>query len=98
MANLNPIQLTDWRRTIAGLYADIRRYHRDPIHLQEMRERFRTVKDDLFWNHPMTPLTPEQQALTTTSPFFAYDTDYAVWGTLNIDVEPYTLMQQEDRS
>ena len=91
MANLNPIQLTDWRRTIAELYAEIRRHHRDPIHLQELWERFRTVKDDLFWNHPMTPLMPEQQALTTTSPFYAYDTDYSVWGTLNIDVESYTL-------
>ena len=94
MATLDPLQLTDWRRTIAKLYADIRENNRTPEQRKEMWEHFRAVKDDLFWNHPMTPLMPEQQALTNTAPFFDYDPEYAVWGTFNTDGLQYTLETQ----
>ena len=94
MANLDPLQLTDWRRTISALYAEIRANNQTSEQRKQMWEHFRQVKDQLFWNHPMTPLMPEQQSLTDTAPFFEYDSDYAVWGKFNTDVLQYTLDTQ----
>ncbi len=91
MANLNPLQLTDWRRTIFELYAEIRKHNQTPAELRQKWIEFRSVKDNLFWYHPMTPLMPEQQALTNTAPFYEYDPSYCIWGRFNTDVEQYTL-------
>ncbi|MEM8861215.1 MAG: DUF1684 domain-containing protein [Chloroflexota bacterium] len=94
MAVLNPIQITDWRRTVSATYADIRQHNSNPHSLQEAWGRFRRTRDDLFAHHPMTPLTAEQRENFSTIPFYDYDPDYAVWGTMNIDVEAYTLDAQ----
>ncbi len=94
MTLLNPLQLTDWRRTISKVYADIRATNQDPQKLQASWAMFRSVKDGLFWNHPMTPLMAEQQALTDSAPFYDYDPEFAVWGTFNTDVLQYTLETQ----
>lgn len=91
MSYLNPLQLTDWRRKVFALYSDIRASNQSPEALKQMWVHFRAVKDDLFWNHPMTPLMAEQQAAVQTAPFFDYDPSYSVWGTFNTDVLAYTL-------
>ena len=51
MANLDPLQLTDWRRTIFQLYTEIRANNASTEELNQMWHHFREVKDDLFWNH-----------------------------------------------
>lgn len=54
------LTLLDWRRTVAGLYADVRAdAQHDPA---GTLERFRAGRDRLFRDHPDTPLTPSARA------------------------------------
>ena len=47
------LTLADWRRTIATLYADVRRLAADDP--TAALEHWRTVREDLFRNHPRSP-------------------------------------------
>ncbi len=91
MAYLNPLQLTDWRRTISQAYKEIREVNQDPQQLHKQWFKFRATKDKLYWHHPMTPLMKAQQENIWSTPFYDYDPGYSVWGTFNTNVETYTL-------
>lgn len=63
------LELTDWRRRINQLYADVRR-ESDPAqgHLV-----WRAGRDELFRSHPQSPLLPNDQLRTTGIGYWAYD-------------------------
>lgn len=64
------LTLADWRRSIATLYADVRRLATDdPV---AALEHWRAVREDLFRNHPCSPVLPADRA-TFRARHFAHD-------------------------
>ena len=54
------LTLADWRRSIAGLYADVRRLaETDPA---AALARWRTVRERLYREHPQSPLPADRRA------------------------------------
>jgi len=68
MAN-GELELTDWRRTVAELYAAVRA-EQDP---RRGHELWRRGRDELFRSHPQSPLPPGDPLRTTGVPYWAYD-------------------------
>jgi len=85
----DPYALADWRRTVAEMYADVRR----AAAADQMRawETFRARRDALFKSHPQTPLTSEQRAHFTGLDYYAYDPAWRVTGALDRNVEQETF-------
>ncbi|MDQ3128501.1 MAG: DUF1684 domain-containing protein [Chloroflexota bacterium] len=54
------LALADWRRTIATLYADVRRLATDDP--AAALEHWRAVREDLFRDHPRSPVLPADRA------------------------------------
>ncbi|MCW2496808.1 DUF1684 domain-containing protein [Jatrophihabitans sp.] len=63
------LQLTSWRRTVARLYAEVRA-QADPA---EGHAIWRAGRDDLFRNHPQSPLTDDDPLRDTGVPYWPYD-------------------------
>jgi uncharacterized protein (DUF1684 family) len=64
------IQLADWRRRIFDLYAEVRERSQEDAELAWLR--WRTVREDLYRHHPMSPL-PEERREAFRANHFAYD-------------------------
>ena len=65
------LTLLDWRRTVAALYRDVRATaDADP---RGTLDRFRAAKDDLFAEHPDTPIRPEDGAGFEGLHYWPYD-------------------------
>lgn len=94
MAVSNPLTLTDWRRNIFALYAGIRNC--PPNERAGSWEVFRQTRDDLFAQHPQTPLNAHQLNNFSGIEYFEYDPAYAVLGELNFDVEREMLTAELD--
>ncbi len=63
--------LLGWRRAVADLYSDARAASAaDP---SGALRRFRAGRDDLFRDHPDTPLTPEARRAFTGLPYWPHD-------------------------
>lgn len=73
------LQLADWRRTVAEMYATIRHEKNKRIAWQ----LFQNTRDDLFLNHPQTPLNAAQKANFSGLDYFAYNPEFAVMGRLD---------------
>jgi uncharacterized protein (DUF1684 family) len=69
MANLDELQLLDWKRRVFALYAEARAAH-DP---EAAWRRWRDVRDALFRDHPQSPLPPEERAAFEGLTYFPYD-------------------------
>ena len=54
------LTLADWRRTIATLYAEVRRLALDDP--AEALAHWRAVREELFRNHPRSPVLPTERA------------------------------------
>jgi uncharacterized protein len=63
------LELVDWRRTMAGLYAAVRAED-DP---RRGHERWRQGRDELFRSHPQSPLAPGDPLRATGVPYWPYD-------------------------
>jgi uncharacterized protein (DUF1684 family) len=63
------LELTDWRRRVAGLYAAVRAED-DP---RRGHERWRQGRDELFRSHPQSPLPPGDPMRATGVPYWPYD-------------------------
>ncbi len=75
------LTLAHWRRTVAELYADVRRLAQtDP---RAAWYYFRARRDDLFRNHPQSPLTPAQRAAFDGLPYFPYNPAWRLTGTFH---------------
>ncbi len=73
--------LADWRRTVAELYADVRRLARDDP--SRAWKTFRARRDALFRDHPQTPLTLAQRTDFIGLPYFPYNPAWRLTGTLH---------------
>lgn len=71
LASLPPeLQLADWRRRVAELYALVRDERRPA---DARHRRWREARDALFRDHPQSPLTEEGRAGFAGLPVAAYD-------------------------
>jgi uncharacterized protein len=78
--------LLDWRRRIAGLYAEVRALREsDPAraHAHWSRER-----DRLFAAHPQSPLHEERRGEFRGLPVFEYDASLAFSAHVDMDPDP----------
>jgi len=62
-------ELWDWRRRVASLYATIRELE----HPKVAWELWRATRDELFRDHPQSPLDPESRNRVQGLPVFDYD-------------------------
>lgn len=65
------LELLDWRRRVAALYADVRGTAEQAP--DETLARFRVGRDQLFRDHPETPLGPAQRATFTRLSYWPLD-------------------------
>jgi uncharacterized protein (DUF1684 family) len=63
------LELVDWRRRVAGLYAAVRAED-DP---RRGHELWRRGRDELFREHPQSPLPPGDPMRATGVPYWPYD-------------------------
>nr|WP_211289481.1 DUF1684 domain-containing protein [Luteimicrobium subarcticum] len=78
------MDLADWRRRVAELYADVRR-SADP---EAGHARWRAGRDALFREHPQSPLAPDDLLRETGLPYAGYDPAWRFEVTL--DAAPAT--------
>ncbi len=76
------LELADWRRRIAELYAEVRGA-RDP---RTAYERWRSVREELFRTHAASPIPPGDRAAYEGIPCFPHDPSARVLGR----IEPAT--------
>lgn len=89
------LDLLDYRRQVFALYALIRtRGSDDPAAFNQ----FKATRDDLFGNHPQTPLTAAQVAAFKGVQYWEYDPAYRVVAALApaTDAQTYTLAGGDD--
>ena len=77
------LTLADWRRRVAELYAEVRATP-DPARAWE---RWRAVRNDLFRDHPQSPLPEAERETFPGLPFFDYDPALRVRAEV-VDREP----------
>lgn len=80
------LQLADWRRQVAEMYAQIRRNGDG----NQAWCDFKSKRDQLFRFHSQTPLSEAQLTQFQHVQYFEYDPDYRVIGEVNTAVSPKT--------
>jgi uncharacterized protein (DUF1684 family) len=87
------LTLADWRRRIAALYEEVRS---TPEPLQAW-ERWRAVRNDLFREHPQSPLPEAERSGFAGLPFFDYDPELRVLAeVVERDPEHYEIQTSGD--
>lgn len=82
------LALAHWRRTVAEMYAAVRRA---PAAVQPQTwDAFRTKRDELFGAHPQTPLAPAQCEGFSALDYFPYDPAWRVVGAIDPSVSRET--------
>ncbi|SOD71067.1 hypothetical protein SAMN05892883_0661 [Jatrophihabitans sp. GAS493] len=81
------LQLADWRRRVARLYAQVRA-EEDPAAGHAL---WRAGRDELFREHPQSPLLPDSELFTTGLPYWPYDPRLRFEVPLLPTSEPLTL-------
>jgi len=76
------LDLADWRRTVAEMYAAWR--HAAEADPERATRALRIKRDELFRSHPQTPLHPDNRARFGGLSYFPYDPAYR----MNAVVEP----------
>jgi uncharacterized protein len=77
--------LLDWKRRVFSLYADIRATD-EP---EAMWRRWRSVRDEMFVQHPQSPLAPGDRASFGGLEYYAYDPSWRVLAEIEV-TEPRT--------
>lgn len=72
------LSLADWRRRVAELYAEVRSAP-DPHTAWTM---WRATRDELFRDHPQSPIPEQQRAGFAGLPYFEHDPAMRVLGTV----------------
>ncbi len=88
--------VVDWRDRIFTLYAEIRALH--PTDPEAAFARFRAVRDELFKNHPASPLDSKQRRAFERIPYAPYRHEFNLRGFLApVDEQPpYRVALEED--
>jgi uncharacterized protein len=74
------LQLADWRRRVAEMYAGWRAQAiNDPV---SATSKWRSDRDELFRDHPQSPIPENVRARFGGLSYFAYDPDYRMTATL----------------
>jgi uncharacterized protein (DUF1684 family) len=76
------LELADWRRRVAAMYAALRADDR-PGPMRAVT--FRATKDRLFGEHPSSPVQPDERRDFRGLAYFRYDPDYAIRAQLEPD-------------
>lgn len=84
---MDPVALASWRRRIAELYAEARRGELDP---EKARALFRSVRDDLFRDHPCTPLDDGARRSFSGLSYFPYRPGWRLVGRVDTHVERHS--------
>ena len=84
---MDELELLDWKRRIAALYADVRAAD----YPSEAWQHWRDTRDALFCSHPQTPLPPETRAHFGSLPYFDYDPELRVLA----EIEPAPREQRD---
>ncbi|MFQ5400430.1 MAG: DUF1684 domain-containing protein [Anaerolineae bacterium] len=85
----DPLSLANWRRTVAELYAQIRREAAvDPA---AAWRTFCATRDELFRSHSQTPLDEAQRAGFSRLSYFDYDPAWRLVGRVETAVPRETL-------
>jgi hypothetical protein len=74
------LDIASWRRTIHDTYRAIR----EATDLEAAHDLWRRTRDDLFANHPSTPLLPEDRPDFTGLPTKPYDRDWR----FEVEIQP----------
>lgn len=91
----DPVTLADWRRRISELYGDIRRSEAP----EGAWQRWRAARDDLFKQHPQSPIPVHSRDTFEGLEYYAYDPSARVLGELRpVDEETYEIATSDDRS
>jgi len=69
---MTALEVADWRRRVFSVYERVR----ESTDLFAAHDLWRRERDDLFANHPSTPLLPEDRAEFTGLPVRPYDPDW----------------------
>jgi uncharacterized protein len=69
------LQLLDWKRRVFELYARVRATE-DPV---AAWSEWRATRDDLFANHPQSPIPSSERARFRGLTYFNYEPDYRVF-------------------
>jgi uncharacterized protein (DUF1684 family) len=80
---MDELDLLDWKRRVFALYADVRA---DP-EPQHAWQRWRETRDELFRDHPQSPLPAEKRDGFEGIPYFDYDPALRVLAAVE-DAEP----------
>lgn len=75
---MTALDVADWRRRVFATYAAVR----ESTDLFAAHDLWRRERDDLFANHPSSPLLPEDRAEFTGLPVKPYDPDWRFEATL----------------
>jgi uncharacterized protein (DUF1684 family) len=74
------LSLVDWRRRVFALYEEVRSLSSEP---ERGWERWRAVRNDLFREHPQSPLPESERSSFPGVPFFDYDPAMRVLAEVN---------------
>ncbi len=81
----NLLELAHWRRTVAALYAEVRRA---PARERALAHaRFCAARDALFRHHPSSPLGPAAREDFTALPYYPYRPEWRIDAALDERVE-----------
>jgi len=69
---MTALEVADWRRRVHAVYSAVR----SSTDLYAAHDLWRRERDDLFANHPSTPLLPDDRAAFSGLPVRPYDPDW----------------------
>ena len=78
---MTALEVADWRRRVHSMYRSVR----EATDLPAAHDLWRRERDDLFLNHPSTPLLPEDKAEFTGLPVRPYDPEWRFEVAIELD-------------
>lgn len=90
--SLDPfLELADYRKRVAQMYAVVRRASAEP---EKAWQHYRLERENLFRNHPQSPLDQGQRERFRGLAYFPYNPDLRVYARVDSQVEPEVLEVQ----
>jgi uncharacterized protein (DUF1684 family) len=89
------LELVDYRRRVAQIYAELRKASGD---ISSAWNRYRQAREELFYSHSQSALDSDQKKRFTGLPYFPYNPDLRLQVQVDSNVEPdiVEIQLQED--